>query len=297
MSEADIYSTRVTRRESLLRMRGFDCAVHEWGNAASPLIVYLHGWADCAATLQFVIDSFAGEWHVVAPDLRGFGNSRADVTSYWFPDYLADLDCLLDAVSPARPVRLVGHSMGGNIAGLYAGSMPSRVAAFVSLEGFGLPDVNPAEAPARYREWLQSVRTPSAFAAYRDFATLAGHIARRNPRLSPDRALYVAHCWGRVEGSEVRLKADPLHRLPNPVLYRRAEALACWRSITAATLLVTGADSDLRRRIEAQGESLSIQVPIAGARVAVIEGSGHMLHFDAPAALAACLEDFLRTDL
>ena len=271
--------------------------MHEWGSAASPLIVYLHGWADCAPTLQFVIDWFAGDWHVVAPDLRGFGDSRLDVTSYWFADYLADLDCLLETVSPDRPVRLVGHSMGGNIAGLYAGSMPSRVAAFVSLEGFGLPDSNPAEAPERYREWLQSERTPSGFASYPDFATFAGHIARRNPRLSPDRASYVAHCWGRVEGGEVRLKADPLHRRPNPVLYRRAEALACWRSITAPALLVTGADSDLRLRIEALGESLTTQVPIAGARVAVIEGSGHMLHFDAPAALAACLDDFLRHSL
>jgi pimeloyl-ACP methyl ester carboxylesterase len=297
MHEAGMYIARVPRRDSRLRIRGFDCALHEWGSTASPSIVYLHGWADCAATFQFVVDSFKADWHVVAPDLRGFGDSRANVSSYWFPDYLADLDRLLDSVSPGEPVRLVGHSMGGNIAGLYAGSMPERVSALASLEGFGLPDSNPAEAPSRYRDWLQSARAPSAFASYPDFAALASNIARRNPRLTPDRALYVAHCWGREDGSKVSLKADPLHRLPNPVLYRRAEALACWRSIGAPGLLVAGAESDGFRRIDTAGESLETAVPVPGARVHILEGSGHMLHFDAPGPLAGCLEAFLLQSL
>jgi pimeloyl-ACP methyl ester carboxylesterase len=297
MQEAGMYVSRIPRRDSWLRIRGFDCALHEWGSAAAPSIVYLHGWADCAATLQFVVDSFSADWHVIAPDLRGFGDSRTSVSSYWFPDYLADLDGLLDAVSPEQPVRLVGHSMGGNIAGLYAGSMPERVSAFASLEGFGLPDSNPTEAPARYRDWLQSARAPSAFASYPDFGAFAGSIARRNPRLSPDRALFVAQCWGREDCGEVRLKADPLHRLPNPILYRRSEALACWRGIDAPSLLVAGAESAVLRRVDTAGASLTTAVPVPGARVQILEGSGHMLHFDAPRLLAGCLEAFLLQSL
>ena len=229
MKAADIYTPRRPRRSRELRLRGVDVTVHEWGDAGDPLLVYLHGWGDCAPTFQFVVDEMAGAWHVVAPDLRGFGDSRVDATSYWFPDYLADLDRILDQYSPTRPVCLVGHSMGGNVAGLYAGAMPRRVAAFANLEGFGLPDSRPGDAPARYREWLEAARTLDGFATYPDFARLAQRLERRHPRLGAARAAFVARCWAVEAHGEVRLKADPLHKVPNPVLYRRAEAEASLR--------------------------------------------------------------------
>lgn len=297
VSDADIYRARIPRRVSQLRIRGCDYAVNEWGEADAPLLVYLHGWGDCGSTIQFVVDALRRNWHVVAPDWRGFGDTRAAVSAYWFPDYLADLDRLLDVYSPAEPVRLVGHSMGGNVAGLYAGSLPSRVAAFVNLEGFGLRDSEPAEAPDRYRDWLHAARTLSGFATYRDFAALAAHLRQRNPRMSEDRALYVAACWAREEQGEVRLRADPLHKLPNPVLYRRAESEACWRRITAQSLLVAGKDSGLRQLAGEGVRAIEAAVPIPGAEAVIIENSGHMLHFDAPAALAACIEPFLAATL
>ena len=267
--------------------------MHEWGDETAPLLVYLHGWGDCAPTFQFVVDAFERHWHVVAPDWRGFGETRANVSAYWFPDYLADLDRLLDAYSPAEPVRLVGHSMGGNVAGLYAGSLPARVAAFISLEGFGLPDSDPAEAPERYRDWLHAARTLTDFNTYPDFAALARHILRRNPRMTAGRARYVAECWGLCMDGEVRLRADPLHKLPNPVLYRRAESEACWRRIEAPALLVAGQDSEIRRRVTAATGALETPVPVAGALSAIIDDCGHMLHFDSPGALAARIEAFL----
>jgi pimeloyl-ACP methyl ester carboxylesterase len=295
--EADIYTARIPKRVTGLRIRGCDYAVNEWGAADAPLLFYLHGWGDCGSTIQFVVDSLQQQWHVVAPDWRGFGDTQTAVSGYWFPDYLADLDRLLDIYSPAAPVRLIGHSMGGNVAGLYAGSLPSRVTAFVNLEGFGLRDSDPAEAPARYRDWLRASRTLAGFATYPDLAALAAHIRRRNPRMTPDRALYAAACWGREVEGEVRLRADPVHKLPNPVLYRRAESEACWQRITAESLLVAGEDSEVRRLVSAGGLSLAAAVPIPGAETAVIENSGHMLHFDAPAEVAARIEPFLARTL
>ena len=260
--------------------------MHEWGNPQSPTFVYLHGWGDTASTFQFVVDSLAGEWHIVAPDWRGFGDSRGNVCSYWFPDYLADLDRLLDWLSPGQPLPLVGHSMGANIAGLYAGSFPERVSAFVNIEGFGMPDSEPAEAPARYRAWIEQSRSPASFSDYADFAALASRVRKRSPRMSASNARFVAECWGKREADgRVRLRADPLHKLPNPTLYRRAEAEACWRSIAAPVLLVCGSDS----------EFAELSYPTASA--VEIDLAGHMLHFEAPEALARAIETFLVTTL
>jgi pimeloyl-ACP methyl ester carboxylesterase len=274
--------TRVTRR---LPIRGVDYAINEWGDSSDPLLVYLHGFGDCGATFQFVVDELARDWFVVAPDWRGFGATEVAAEAFWFPDYLADLDHLLQHYSPEDPVRLVGHSMGGNVAGLYAGVRPDRVAAFVNLEGFGLPDSDPADAPQRYHDWLEKGRSPPARIERPGYEVLADRIRRRSPRMQASHAEFVARCWADATADDqVCLRMHPAHRLPNPVLYRRAEAEACWRAVTAEVLLVAGRASDFPTPHD---------LPFAHSRAAWIEDSGHMLHFEQPAALAALIEDFL----
>src|SRR5690606_27228926 len=118
-------------------------------------IFLLHGWMDVSASFQFVVDGLPLHWTLLAPEWRGFGLSqRTPSDCYWFPDYLADLDQLLDALAPDGPVDLVGHSMGGNIATLYAGVRPRRIRRLVNLEGVGLRARDPDQAPQRYRDWL-----------------------------------------------------------------------------------------------------------------------------------------------
>ena len=118
------------------------------------MLFMLHGWMDVSASFQFTVDAFARDWHVLAPDWRGFGLSQRAPGGYWFPDYIADLDALLEACTPDAAVPVVGHSMGGNVAGLYAGIRPERVSKLVLAEGFGLPRTVPAQAPGRYRSGL-----------------------------------------------------------------------------------------------------------------------------------------------
>ena len=285
MASNDIYEPRRKPALRRLQVRGIDYAITEWGDANAPLLVYLHGFGDCGATFQFVVDELAQDWFVVAPDWRGFGATDVEAATFWFPDYLADLDRILEHYSPDAPVRLVGHSMGGNVAGLYAGARPDRVAAFVNLEGFGLPDSDPGDAPRRYRDWLDKGRNAPGPVARPDFDALTDAILRRNPRLSRDRAGFVARCWAQpTRGGQVRLRMHPAHKLPNPVLYRRAEAEACWRAITATVMLVAGRDSDFLPPHD---------LPFPRSRAEWIEDSGHMLHFEQPAALAALIEDFL----
>lgn len=297
MSGESTYEPRVAVRVSKRHVRGVDYHVSEWGDAAAPRIVFLHGWGDAGSTFQFVVDALAGDWHVVAPDWRGFGRSTCRSAAYWFPDYLADLDCLLAEYSPAEPVRLVGHSMGANVAGLYAGAMPERVSAFVNIEGFGLADSDPGEAPERYRNWLELARTTPVLARFEDFDALARYIARRSPGMSAAQAQFVARAWAIAGDDSLQLRVDPTHKLPNAVLYRRAEAESCWRAVTAPVLLVTGADSNI---LEAFGEHLvggNVQLPFPDSDSCVIDAAGHMVHFEAPRALAAAIEDFFRPTL
>lgn len=285
MEDAENYTPARRSRIRRLDIRGVDYSVTEWGDDRAPLLVYLHGFADCGQTFQFVVDELPGDWFVVAPDWRGFGGSRTAAATFWFPDYLADLDRLLQHYSPNDPFRLVGHSMGGNVGGLYAGAMPERVSAFVNLEGFGLADSSPRDAPGRYRDWLTGIREPAPATRRDSFEVLAAAIRKRNPRLSAAKAEFVARCWAEETGDgAVRLRVDPGHKLPNPVLYRRAEAEACWSRITAATLLVAGRSSDF-----GSPEDL----PFPRSKVAWIEDAGHMLHLEQPAQLARVIADFL----
>ncbi|NNF41212.1 MAG: alpha/beta hydrolase [Woeseiaceae bacterium] len=293
MSDNAIYIPRVPRTEREFLLRGANYHVSEWGPPTAPLLVYLHGWADTGSTFQFVVDALRDDWRVVAPDWRGFGRSSCDCTSYWFPDYLADLHALLSIYSPALPLRLAGHSMGGNIASLYAGSFPERVQAFVNIEGFGLADSAPGDAPGRYRAWIEGSATPPSFADYPDFDALATRIQKRHPAMTRAAAAFVAREWASEDrDGRVRLRADPRHKLPNPVLYRRAEAVACARAMTAAMRLISGGNSEFAR---AAGAATASLYPHSDS--VTIEGAGHMLHFEAPAVLAGAIEAFMRQAL
>ena len=293
MSNPDIYRPDSPRRTSRHAIRGVDHAVSLWGSPDNPMFVWLHGWGDCSATFQFVADRLQRDWFVVAPDFRGFGESASDQQAFWFADYLADLDELLAIYSPDEPARIVGHSMGANVGGLFAGSLPERVRAFVNVEGFGLPDTDAAEAPQRYRQWIERGRSPEKFTSYADFKALAARILRQNPQTTPERAEFVARCWGvEIDGSVV-LRANPRHKLPNAVLYRRRESEACWRNVRAPVLLVAGSDNMIARHVGVELNVAMRALPFPDARSVIIDNAGHMLHFDAPGRLAGHIEDFL----
>ncbi|MBA1148673.1 alpha/beta hydrolase [Ectothiorhodospiraceae bacterium WFHF3C12] len=256
-------------------------------------MVFLHGWMDSGATFQFAVDHLPADWDIIAPDWRGFGGSDRAPESYYFPDYLADLDALLDRYFPEQPVLLVGHSMGGNVAGLYAGVRPERVQRLISLEGFGLASAAPEAAPERYAAWLDSLRETPGLRSFESYDALAAHLQRQNPRLTAERADYVARCWGEsaVDGT-VELRGDPRHKRPNPVLYRLEEAMACWRRVTAPTFWLLGAESDVLRRAGAESDFETRLACFAEIRTEVIEACGHSIHLDQPVRLAESIRVF-----
>jgi pimeloyl-ACP methyl ester carboxylesterase len=277
----------------MLVIRGVRHHLTRWGPNSNSPVLLLHGWMDTAATFQFVVDYLSDQSSCVALDWRGFGHSDWEANGYWFPNYLADLDELLHVITPHQPARLVGHSMGGNVASLYAGVRPERVERLVNIEGFGLPRTSPDQAPERYREWLEQLRYTPDFASYASFDELAGALMRRNPRLDPERAQFIARSWGVEHRSDIRLRADPRHKLVNPVLYRRDEAEACWRHVSAPVLLLLGEQSELRARLGADGSDAHLREVFQDLRIKTITGAGHMLHHERPEEVARLIEKFL----
>jgi len=214
-------------------LRGLRYHVRRWPGRG-PKVFLFHGWMDVSASFQFLVDALRKDWDVYAPDWRGYGMTEWGKSDcYWFPDYLADLEVLLDHFEKA-PVNLVGHSLGGNVGGLYAGIRPDRIARFVNLEGFGMPVTRAEQAPKRYARWMDELKEAPRWKPYASYAELADRLQKNNPRLLRERAEFLARHWGKdAEQGGVILRSDPAHKLVNATLYRLDEARACWERVTA----------------------------------------------------------------
>jgi pimeloyl-ACP methyl ester carboxylesterase len=277
-------------------IRGLRYHVRHWRGRPERKIVLLHGWMDVSASFQFLVDSLSPDWDVYAPDWRGYGlTAWSGADSYWFPDYIGDLDLLLERIQPDAPVDLVGHSLGGNVGGLYAGIRPERIARFVNLEGFGMPATSPDQAPKRYARWMQELRAAPSLRPYASYAELADRLQKNNPRLSRERAEFLARHWGKdAEGGGVVLRSDPAHKLINATLYRLDEARACWERVSAPVLWIDAAESETRTRMRLSPAELAERRGAFGKlEHQTIQDAGHMLHHDQPEQVARLIEKFL----
>ncbi len=267
-----------------------------------PLLLLLHGWMDVGASFQFMVDALAAleserRW-IVAPDWRGFGRtSPGGSDSYWFPDYLGDLDALIDTLSPTQPIDLLGHSMGGNVVMSYAGVRPGRVRRLINLEGFGLPASRPQQAPDRLRQWLDELKTAAVLRPYPSADAVAARLMKTNPRLAPARAAWLARQWAAPDADgQWHLLADAVHKRVNPALYQAAEVVETWRRIAAPLLWVEGTDTDIAKWWGERYSRSEFQARLAGVpsvECRALPDCGHMLHHDQPEALARVLQRFL----
>jgi pimeloyl-ACP methyl ester carboxylesterase len=294
--------------DEFVALRGFRYRVHRWGSASlaqagRPPLVLTHGWMDVGASFQFVVDALAaveGEQRLVfAPDWRGFGLTRGPaVDCYWFPDYLGDLDALLDRLAPGMAVDLLGHSMGGNVVMTYAGVRPERVRRLVNLEGFGQPETKPEQAPNRLKVWLDALKTTPRLRDYASLGEVAERLLENNPLLAPDKAAWLASHWSerRADG-RFHVLGDPAHKLVNPYLYRKDEILEGWKRIAAPLLWVEGDRTDTAKwwgNRYPRAEFEARLAAVAQVEKHVLSPAGHMLHHDQPEALARVLAAFLR---
>lgn len=286
-----------TSRSLRVPVRGLDYHVREWGDPAGRTIFLLHGWMDVSASFQFLVDALPGDWHVLAPDWRGFGLSATPEDGYWFADYVADLDALARALSPGRPIEVAGHSLGANVALMYAGARPKNVARIAALDGFGVPSDAPERAPLKLRKWLDALEQLPSFAPYASLEAVADRLQKNNPRLPRDKALWLAPHWADVQADgSARLRADPKHKLPFPVNAHSEDMYAIWHAIEAPVLWLRASDSDIGRWLGGGGDAASeiarrfMHVP--NGTMVTIQDAGHMLHHDQPEQVARHLASF-----
>jgi pimeloyl-ACP methyl ester carboxylesterase len=257
----------------------------------------LHGGLDASATFQFLVDSFRQNWLIFAPDWRGHGRSESAKQGYWFPDYLADLDSITEQLFRDKPVPIIGHSLGGNVACIYAGLRPERVSYLVSLDGFGLPDRGPEEAPGQLRRWLDSWREPcKPHKVYGSIAEMAARLREANPRLDEGKSLFLATELTAPSGDGFVWAFDPRHRAPFGMLHKKAEWAASLAQVRGPTLFI-GSDRPFPPSLSKEPEGLAARVSIIpGAVYERVEGAGHNLHHDEPEAVASIIERFLASN-
>lgn len=303
-----MYQARRPAHCEFAPIRNLNYHVLRWGPTESslPPLVLMHGWMDVAASYQFVVDAFSPAFFegrtILAADWRGFGLTECPGhDNYWFPDYLADLDFLLDHYVGDQPIDLVGHSMGGNVVMLYAGVRPQRIRRLVNLEGFGMPATRPDKAPKRYAQWMDELKSlhrgELALKGYADADGVARRLMKTNPRLPEDKAQWLARQWARPNANgQWEILGDAAHKIVNAQLYRVDEVLAAFASITAPVLSVEASDNQMEQWWQGKYTLAEFHARLKSVpqlQQATIQDAGHMLHHDQPEQLAALIENFL----
>jgi pimeloyl-ACP methyl ester carboxylesterase len=262
----------------------------EW-SSEGPLVLLLHGFLEHAHAWDWVAPQLAeGGYRVLALDWRGHGDSACVGQGgyYHFPDYAADLAFLVRELGGSA--ALVGHSMGGGAAVLYAGTEPERVTALVSIEGLGLPDSDPAAAPGCFAAWISDLeRAARRRRPVLSLDEAAARLAERFPRFSTEATRHMAEFGTReAEGGRV-WKFDPLHQTNSPQPYYVAQARHFWRRVACPVLYVEGGESAFNMAAD-----LDDRLEVLRARRVSIAGAGHHPHLEQPEETSRVLLEFLR---
>ena len=255
----------------------------DWGNGGAPPLILLHGGQDHCRNWDWVAQRLRNDWHIIAPDLRGHGDSQWSATgSYTMAGYIYDLAQLIDQQRLA-PVTLIAHSLGGNIALRYAGIYPEKVKALVSIEGLGpspkaLAERGRLTIDERMRKWIDlehnlAGRLPRRYASIEDAFR---RMQAANKHLSPEQARHLTqHGVNQNEDGTFSWKFDNYVRVWPPYDMQVEEVQQLWARITCPTLLVYGKESWASNPQE-DGRARHFQ----NARVVSFEGAGHWVHHD-----------------
>ncbi len=265
----------------------------DWGNAAKPLMVLLHGGRDHARNWDQVALQLRSGYHLIAPDLRGHGDSEwARGSEYSMVEYVLDLAQLLEPLA-AFPVLLTGHSLGGAIALQYSGVYPEHVAKVVAIEGLGPSPRFIGHRPPheRMQAWISEMRALAGRHPHR-YVTLVDAVRRMreaNPRLSEAMAQHLTlHGTNRNEDGTYTWKFDNYVRASSPYDFNLADARAIWERITCPTLLIRGADS---RAIDPEQDGRASA--FRRRQVVTIANAGHWVHHDQLEAFLWVVREFL----
>jgi pimeloyl-ACP methyl ester carboxylesterase len=287
----------VKAKSRRFQINGLKLQFYFWGNPKNPPLFLLHGWLDTGAGFHFLCEHLTDRFYCIAPDMRGYGKSQhtSNPLGYFFFDYLADLHAILKKFSPRKKVALLGHSLGGVVASVYAGTFPERVAHLINVEGFAFQRPEWKSPPLRLRRWLEEAKV-KRFRRYRDCAHFVRRLAQTYPRVPKARLEFLAKYLGEPTKKGFRMAADPKHKIPEPYSFSSEHLFSFWQQIQAPCLFVSAEHTEMenffpgggyRRELRKQGRHFP-----KACRYRVISGSGHMVHYEKPEALAALLKNF-----
>ena len=268
----------------------------DWGNPEAPPLILQHGGRDHCRSWDWVAEELRHDWHVIAPDLRGHGDSAwSPDGNYDTPGFVYDMTQLIHQLGLA-PVTIVAHSMGGNIATRYSGLYPNNVRKLVSIEGLGPSPKMLAERHAkpigdRFRQWIDDKRNAAGRIPKR-YPTLESALERmmgENSYLTPEQARHLTiHGISRNEDGTWSWKFDNYLNIWSAFDMPQAEIEALWQSITCPVLMLYGADSWASNPTK---DGRAVHFP--NAKIVEFENAGHWLHHDQFDRFMAELKGFL----
>lgn len=264
----------------------------DWGNDTAPPLLLVHGGLDHARSWDHLARALRADFHVIAPDLRGHGDSDwARGGSYSLPEYVYDIT-RIPALQGRGPITVIGHSMGGMVSLIYTGTFPEQVGKLIVLDGITvLPTATKPPVHERTLKWIGQLDALEARAPrrYRDLAEAAAQMQVRNPRLSPELALHLAGHGTRLNADgSYGWKFDPYQRVMAPHRLWADDHVELWRRIACPTLLLFAGDSFLR---DAAAAGITDYFP--NARAETVEGAGHWLQHDQPDEVLRLIREFL----
>ena len=255
----------------------------DWGNEAAPPLLLIHGGRDHCRSWDWVAEKLRDDWHVIAPDLRGHGDSAwSPEGNYDMHAFVYDLAQLIHQLD-LSPVTIVSHSMGGNIAIRYTGLYPENVRKLVAIEGLGpspkmLAEREAQGLPNRFRKWIEDKRNAAGRQPKR-YPTLESAFERmkaENSYLTDEQARHLTiNGISRNEDGSWSWKFDNYLNIWSSFDIPQADLEKLWEAITCPTLLLYGANS-WASNPETDGRSRHFK----NAEIVEFENAGHWLHHD-----------------
>lgn len=250
----------------------------DWGSETKPPFIMLHGIGRSAHSYDSIAPHFRRDYHVIAMDLRGHGDSDwHPAAAYLVEDYVKDLERLVDRLD-LRGIVLTGSSTGGRVAQVFAGLHPERVAKLV------VEDVGPERPEDISKGFAQ--RAEQEMKGWASGEELLS-VLRRNPTRVPEETHrnWIRHETRRLDNGRVAWKYDP-------AVARGFVPTELWdyvKRITAPTIYLLGAESTIvppatQTRLEALGSHI---------KVVVVPDAGHYPHQETPQVFLAVVKAFL----
>ena len=266
----------------------------DWGNPDAPPLLLIHGNRDHAHNWDWAAARLQDRYHIIAPDLRGHGDSQWSAGSMYAPaEFVYDIAQLVHQQELA-PLRVVAHSLGGNVALRYAGTYPEHVERLVVIEGWGgiVPGHRRPRPPQGMRSWIETQRSLAARQARR-YATLDDAYRRMleaNPHLSAEQARHLTiHGANQNEDGTYSWKFDNYTHASQLLDLPTDDVRALWRNIACPVLLIAGSESWIR----SGGDPTALVDGFADARHVVVDGAGHWVQHDQLDRFLELVEDFL----